>query len=55
MNTCESYAALLDAFAEGDLFTEDMVQVQQHLLNVRVLIFVPIVSFIQPLKKLKPL
>ena len=33
MNTCESYAALLDAFAEGDLFTEDMVQVQQHLLN----------------------
>ena len=33
MNTCESYAALLDAFAEGDLFTEDMVRVQQHLLN----------------------
>lgn len=33
MNTCESYAALLDAFAEGDLFTEDMVRVQQHLNN----------------------
>lgn len=33
MNTCESYAALLDAFAEGDLFTEDMVRAQQHLLN----------------------
>ena len=33
MNTCEFYAALLDAFAEGDLFTEDMVRVQQHLLN----------------------
>jgi len=31
MNTCESYAALLDAFAEGDLFTEDMLQVQKHL------------------------
>lgn len=31
MNTCESYAALLDAFAEGDLFTEDMIRVQQHL------------------------
>jgi hypothetical protein len=31
MNTCESYAALLDAFAEGDLFTEDMIQVQKHL------------------------
>jgi len=31
MNTCESYVALLDAFAEGDLFTEDMVRVQQHL------------------------
>jgi len=33
MNNCESYAALLDAFAEGDLFYEDMIQVQQHLLN----------------------
>lgn len=33
MNTCENYAALLDAFAEGDLFTEDMVRVQQHLLE----------------------
>lgn len=33
MNHCESYAALLDAFAEGDLFYEDMIQVQQHLLN----------------------
>ena len=32
MNTCESYVALLDAFAEGDLFTEDMIQVQKHLL-----------------------
>lgn len=31
MNHCESYEPLLDAFAEGDLFMEDMVWVQQHL------------------------
>jgi len=31
MKYCEEYAALLDAFAEGDLFTEDMIQVQKHL------------------------
>ena len=33
MNECEKYAALLDAFSEGDLFMEDMVQVQNHLMN----------------------
>ena len=31
MNPCDAYEALLDAFAEGDLFTEDMIRVQQHL------------------------
>lgn len=31
MKNCEEYAALLDAFADGDLFTEDMTYVQQHL------------------------
>ena len=31
MNHCASYEPLLDAFAEGDLFMEDMVWVQQHL------------------------
>lgn len=31
MKNCKAYEALLDAFAEGDLFTEDMLQVQQHL------------------------
>lgn len=31
MKSCEAYEALLDAFAEGDLFTEDMLRVQQHL------------------------
>ena len=31
MNHCASYEPLLDAFAEGDLFLEDMVWVQQHL------------------------
>ena len=33
MKECEKYAALLDAFSEGDLFMEDMVQVQNHLMN----------------------
>lgn len=33
MNHCESYEPLLDAFAEGDLFLEDMIRVQQHLNN----------------------
>lgn len=33
MNHCESYEPLLDAFTEGDLFMEDMVRVQQHLIN----------------------
>jgi len=33
MNECEKCAALLDAFSEGDLFMEDMVQVQNHLMN----------------------
>ena len=33
MKECEKYAALLDAFSEGDLFLEDMVQVQTHLMN----------------------
>lgn len=33
MKSCDAYEALLDAFAEGDLFTEDMIRVQQHLNN----------------------
>lgn len=33
MKECEKYAALLDAFSEGDLFLEDMVQVQNHLMT----------------------
>ena len=33
MKECEKYAALLDAFSEGDLFMEDMVQVQNHLMH----------------------
>ena len=33
MKSCAAYEALLDAFAEGDLFTEDMIRVQQHLNN----------------------
>ena len=33
MKECEKYAALLDAFSEGDLFLEDMIQVQTHLMN----------------------
>lgn len=33
MNPCESYESLLDAFAEGDLFTDDMIHVQQHLMQ----------------------
>ena len=33
MKECEKYAALLDAFSEGDLFMEDMIQVQNHLMN----------------------
>lgn len=33
MKECEKYAALLDAFAEGDLFTEDLIQVQRHLMD----------------------
>lgn len=31
MNTCHFDAALLDAYTEGDLFLDDMIQVQKHL------------------------
>ena len=31
MNTCETYAALLDLFVDGELSLEEMLEVQTHL------------------------